>query len=150
MQTVQLAVASQTHALGVRLGAAAFPGMVVTLRGDLGAGKTVLAKGIGAGLGVPGIVRSPTFVILQLHEGGRLPMAHVDGYRLDGPDDLAHVGLDDALAGHGVVVIEWPERFEEALPVDRLDIALDFVGTARRATLRATGPQHVTLEDEHG
>jgi tRNA threonylcarbamoyladenosine biosynthesis protein TsaE len=140
-----LPTADDTHALGVRLGEAASPGTVIALRGDLGAGKTALAQGIGAGLGVRG-VRSPTFVILQLHEGGRLQLWHGDWYRLSDPDELEHLGFDDALAAGGVVVVEWAERFPEALPADHLVVELVDQGQGRRASLRATGPAHRHLE----
>jgi tRNA threonylcarbamoyladenosine biosynthesis protein TsaE len=118
----------ETRALGVRIGEAALAGDIVCLTGDLGAGKTTLTQGIGAGLGLgpdAGIV-SPTFTILAEHTGGRLPLFHFDVYRLRGPSDLIDIGFDDYVDAGGVIVIEWPERIAGALPADRLDITLSF------------------------
>ncbi|MEZ4218625.1 MAG: tRNA (adenosine(37)-N6)-threonylcarbamoyltransferase complex ATPase subunit type 1 TsaE [Myxococcota bacterium] len=100
--------------------------LVVALAGPLGAGKTQLAKGVGAGFGyAPGDLASPTFTIANgypLPGGGEL--LHVDAYRLAGPEELRAAGFDDALEPGRVVVVEWPERVAGALPDDRLDIVL--------------------------
>ena len=85
------------------------------LIGPLGAGKTTLAQGIGAGLGVAGPVVSPTFVIARVYRGGRLPMVHVDAYRLGGVDEVDDLDLD-ALVGESVTVVEWGEGLVESLP----------------------------------
>jgi len=138
--------AEGTYALGERLGRLATPGTVVALVGDLGAGKTVFSRGVGAGLGVQTRVCSPTFIIVQTHEGGRLPFWHADFYRLDQVEDLEQLGLDDILEAGGVAVIEWADRFPEVLPEDRLEIRLDEADEGRRVTLRGTGPLHRDLE----
>ncbi len=135
-----------THALGARLGRVAEPGTVVALIGDLGAGKTVFARGVGEGLGVQTRVSSPTFVIVQTHEGGRLPYWHADFYRLSVSDELEQLGLDEVLEGPGVTVIEWADRFPECLPADRLEVRIDDDDDGRRITLRATGSRHRSLE----
>lgn len=141
----------ETHALGVALGRAAPPGTVIALQGDLGAGKTLLAKGIGAGLGVPGLIQSPTFVIVQEHPGGRLPFWHGDLYRLGDASELEHLGLDDLLEAGGVVVIEWAERFPEVLPADHLWVRLEEHREGhRRIEIIAHGPRHRLLEGVHG
>lgn len=102
---------AQTHALGVRLGAVAEAGDVIGLTGALGAGKTVLTQGIAEGLGVePGAVASPTFVLVREHRG-RLPLFHVDLYRVDSPEAIERLGLDEYLEGEGVTVIEWAEKW---------------------------------------
>ena len=132
--------------LGARLGAAAHPGTVVALHGDLGAGKTVLARGVGQGLGVTTRVASPTFVLVQAHEGGRLPLWHADLYRLDDPEELEQLGLDEMLEGPGVTLVEWADRFPAVLPDDHLVLAIAHEGEARRVTLHATGPRHAALE----
>lgn len=111
-----------TRALGRRLGGAATPGTVLALSGDLGAGKTVLAKGVGEGLGVPTRITSPTFVLVALHEDGRLPLWHADLYRIEDGADLDDLGLDEAT--EGVLVVEWAARAPEALPEDRVEIAM--------------------------
>ena len=138
-----LADADATRALGARLAAVAYPGLVVAMSGDLGSGKTTFAQGVGQGLGVQTRVSSPTFQILALHPG-RLPLAHADLYRLGDPDELVELGLDEHLLD-GVALIEWAERFPELLPADHLALHLEDHGEGRRATLRATGPASQAL-----
>jgi tRNA threonylcarbamoyladenosine biosynthesis protein TsaE len=103
-----------TRAIGERIGAALAPGSVVLLRGPLGAGKTVLAKGIARGLGVEDEIISPTYTIVADYPG-RIPLAHVDLYRVEGATEIAGLGLDDLLAGPGVTVVEWGEKLEPTL-----------------------------------
>ncbi len=145
MQTVHANDEAETYALGQALGRAAFPGAVFALTGDLGAGKTVLARGIAAGLGVLRGVASPTFVLMATHLDGRLPLWHADLYRLTSEEDLISVGLADAFDGGGVVIVEWADRFLDALPEDRLDVRLTG-DDARAITLTARGPRHQMLE----
>jgi tRNA threonylcarbamoyladenosine biosynthesis protein TsaE len=115
---VELPTAADTEELGARLGARLAAGDVVLLSGPLGAGKTVLAKGIGRGLGVSGVVTSPTFVIAREHPpapGGRgVALVHVDAYRLGGRAELDDLDLDTDLAS-AVVVVEWGEGLAEGL-----------------------------------
>lgn len=92
------------------------PGDIITLDGDLGAGKTVFSKGIAKGLGVTDEVTSPTFIIMQTYSGGRLPLYHFDVYRLEDSDELAETGAEEYLFGDGVSVIEWAEIIEDILP----------------------------------
>lgn len=117
--------AEETQRLGRTFGERLQPGDVVTLSGELGAGKTALAQGIAAGLGVTEPVSSPTFALVHEY-AGRCPVWHLDVYRLSGPDDLPDLSWDDMLAGRGVVLIEWPERIAGALPEHRLEIALHY------------------------
>jgi tRNA threonylcarbamoyladenosine biosynthesis protein TsaE len=114
-----------TQALGEQLGRLLDAGDVVCLYGELGSGKTVLSKGIATGLGVShaGAVRSPSFVLIR-HYQGRVPVYHADLYRLDGPTDVAEIGLRELLGGDGVAVIEWADKLEALLPSERLDITL--------------------------
>lgn len=129
-----------TRELAASLAAAAEPGDLICLWGELGAGKTQFAKGFGAGLGVSGTISSPTFILMSEY-AGRLPMFHVDLYRLaDGADALAGGVVDDRQAA-GVTLVEWPERMGELLPSHRLDVVIDGTGTEpRRITLRAVDP----------
>ena len=118
-----------TRAIGERIGAALAPGSIVLLRGPLGAGKTVLAKGIARGLGIEDEVISPTYTIVADYPG-RIPLAHVDLYRVEGADEIAGLGLDDLLAGPGVTVVEWGEKLEPTLGLEavRVTISLEADG----------------------
>lgn len=135
-----------TRAFGARLGAAAFAGTVVALLGDLGAGKTALAQGVGRGLGLAEGVQSPTFVLVDEHHGGRLPLVHADLYRLEDPAQLEQLGLEERLeAGDAVGLVEWADRFPQLLPADHLEVRLLHEGSSRRLEVRATGPRHAGL-----
>jgi tRNA threonylcarbamoyladenosine biosynthesis protein TsaE len=122
-----LPTAADTERLGERIGAGLSAGDVVLLSGPLGAGKTVLAKGIGRGLGVSGVITSPTFVIAREHPpgpGGRgVGLVHVDAYRLGGSAELDDLDLDTDLSA-AVVVVEWGEGMAEGLAVDHLLVRL--------------------------
>jgi tRNA threonylcarbamoyladenosine biosynthesis protein TsaE len=136
----------QTRAIGRALGAAARPGTLVALTGPLGAGKTVLAKGIAQGLGVTSVVNSPTFVLMNEHRG-RLPFYHADAYRLDDPEEALAAGLlDDRQAG-GVTVVEWADRLGDWLPEQRLELELTPLGTGdhRNLAWQAFGAMHQQL-----
>lgn len=103
--------ADETIEVGRALGQQLTGGELILLEGDLGLGKTTLVKGLAAGLGiVPDDVTSPSFTLVQEYVGGRLPMFHVDLYRLDEPDELATLGIEEILTAGGVVVVEWGEK----------------------------------------
>jgi tRNA threonylcarbamoyladenosine biosynthesis protein TsaE len=138
-----------TERLGERLGRSARPNDVFALAGELGTGKTVLARGIAAGLGIePTDISSPTFIILREHGGGRLPMFHIDLYRLEGVD-LANTGWEECLEAGGVTVIEWPDRAGAALPKDRLEVRLEHIAdTKRRIVVAATGSRSARFVEE--
>lgn len=137
----------ETVSIGRVLGRLAEPGTVIALTGPLGAGKTVLAKGIAEGAGVadPREVTSPTFVLVHEYEG-RLPIRHVDAYRLSGAEDLAALGSDEMFFGDGLCIIEWADRAAAALPDERLDVVLEHAGPARRRlAFSARGALHRRL-----
>ena len=113
-----------TRTFASRLAAVAEPGDVVCLWGELGAGKTVFAKGFGAGLGIEATISSPSFVLMGEY-AGRLPMFHIDLYRLSSAGEVVDAGLLDDRQAAGVVLIEWPDRLGDALPPERLDIHID-------------------------
>ena len=91
-------------------------GDVLALVGDLGAGKTLWVKGLAAGLGSDAVVTSPTFSLLHEYGGGRVPIYHMDCYRLERPEELLAIGLDEYLDGRGVLVIEWADKFPQLMP----------------------------------
>jgi len=127
-------------AIAARLARVAEPGDVLCLWGDLGAGKTVFAKGFGAGLGVSETINSPSFVLMAEY-AGRLPLFHIDLYRLDGPEDVLGGGLLDERQSAGVTLVEWPERLGSALPAARLDVAIDAsIEEPRAIRIAATAP----------
>lgn len=141
--SIILADLAATVALGRRLGGLAAAGDVITLSGELGSGKTTLTQAIALGLGVPAEqpVTSPTFALLHEYQG-RLPLYHLDLYRLAKEEELAELGLEEYLYGEGVCVVEWPDRLAGLLPPERLEIALAFADPdqARRATITPHGP----------
>ena len=105
-----------TFLLGQSLAAELRPGDVLALEGDLGAGKTQFTKGLAAGLGVETDVTSPTFTLVHEYPGGRLPLFHIDLYRLEEEREVLGIGLDDYLDGDGVTVIEWADKFAALMP----------------------------------
>jgi len=126
-----------TRAFAASLALVAEPGDVVCVWGDLGAGKTVFAKGFGAGLGVRDTISSPSFVLMGEY-AGRLPLFHIDLYRLTTAREAVDGGLLDDRQATGVVVIEWPDRLGEALPDDRVDVRIDGAADEPR-TIRVEG-----------
>ena len=110
---------AQTQALAEKIAALAKPGLVITLNGDLGAGKTTFTKGFAQALGVTDRVKSPTFNILNNYETGRIPLYHFDAYRLE-ESGAADQGFEDYLGTDGVSLIEWPQFMADLLPNDRL------------------------------
>ena len=142
--------AESTGLVGRLLGSLVRVGDVLLLSGDLGAGKTQLVKGVAQGLGVAEPVTSPTFNILLVHEA-RVPLYHVDLYRLDRPEHLEDIDYFGTLEAGGVVAVEWGDRFAEAAPPDHLGITLHIVGdTERRLDVDPVGPRSDELARELG
>ncbi len=135
--------AAETKALGEALAGQLLPGDVLLLRGDLGAGKSELTRGIARGLGIAGHVPSPSFTILQAYEDGRLPLYHFDWYRIADAGELFELAVDEYLYGNGVSVIEWPDMGLEAIPETHLAITLTVTGeTERQLSFAAAGGFH--------
>jgi tRNA threonylcarbamoyladenosine biosynthesis protein TsaE len=114
------------------------PGDVVALIGDVGAGKTTYAQGIGEGLGVGPQVTSSTFVLVSQYRGDELDLYHIDLYRLDSPEEVRSLDLDEYLYGEGVTVLEWADKFPSILPDEYLRVSIDYSGHERR-TIRVVG-----------
>ena len=135
----------QTQEFGARLGELAQPGDIFLLVGRLGAGKTCLTQGIAWGLNIKEYAVSPSFVVIrELY--GRLPLYHIDFYRLDNLEEIAELGLDDYLYGNGVCVVEWAEKGLSLLPAEHLLIEMSYVSdTERSLKLKPGGKRYRNL-----
>jgi len=141
--TVDSASADDTMRFGELVGRRLQAGDTVALVGELGAGKTAFVKGLALGLGIREVVASPTFTIVKEHDAP-IPLFHVDFYRLEHAAELANIGFDDYFERGGVVVVEWADRFLEALPADRLDVRIEITGPESRR-IHFGGPRAATL-----
>lgn len=139
---------AETERLGKKLGELLRPGDVVSLEGGLGVGKTCLARGIAAGLRVTDPVRSPSFTLVNEY-AGKVPMYHIDLYRVEGKGELATVGLDEYLDKEGVVVVEWPERAGSLLPRHNLTITIEWEDeTDRRILMDPHGTRYEEILEQ--
>jgi tRNA threonylcarbamoyladenosine biosynthesis protein TsaE len=146
--TLALPSRSATESFGKSIGRSLEAGAVLALVGELGAGKTTLVRGIAAGLGLPAsVVSSPTFVLIhQYKDRGRLPLVHMDLYRLRHASEALAIGLPEQFTDRSAVVVEWADRFPALLPDDRLEIELAHRSPATRsARLCASGPRSMAL-----
>lgn len=114
----------ETFEYGYELGSKASAGDIFCLDGDLGTGKTVIAKGIAAALGVKEPVSSPTFTVIKEYTDGRLPFYHFDVYRIEDPSEMEEIGYDDYFFGNGVTVIEWSDMIKEIIPSNAVKLRL--------------------------
>lgn len=128
-----------TEALGERLGARLRVGDVVALVGPMGAGKTVLARGIAHGAGARGYIASPSFVVIREYQGP-VRVAHVDFFRIEKPDEVLHLGLDDLIEGEGIVLIEWADRVPGVLPPDHVLVQCAFGSAPMDRTMTVIVP----------
>jgi tRNA threonylcarbamoyladenosine biosynthesis protein TsaE len=137
----------QTQRLGVRLGELTHPGDLYCLSGDLGSGKTTLAKGIARGWGAMDRVTSPTFVLInEYRRADTARLLHFDAYRLEGSVDAAFIGLTDLFDSNAPILVEWPERVEGLLPAKLLWIQLTWIDDSRRnLQFEARGPHYERL-----
>jgi len=115
----------ETYNLGKKLGMEAKPGMVYTLVGDLGVGKTVFTQGFADGLGITEPVNSPTFTIVQVYDEGRLPFYHFDVYRIGDSEEMYEVGYEEYVYGDGVSLIEWANLIEDILPKNYTSVTIE-------------------------
>jgi tRNA threonylcarbamoyladenosine biosynthesis protein TsaE len=151
LEPLELVSASpeETWGLGIRLGELARAGDLFCLEGELGSGKTCFVQGLGRGLGIRDSIHSPTFILANEHRGGRLPLYHLDVYRVRSAGEAFGFGLDDYLASDGVLVIEWAEKIREALPDERLWISFRHVAENERAlSFEAHGARYEEMLQE--
>jgi tRNA threonylcarbamoyladenosine biosynthesis protein TsaE len=138
---IRTATAEDTRAAGRALASLLRPGDALALTGELGAGKTTFAQGVAAGLGYSGHVASPTFTLVREYPA-RLPIHHVDIYRLDRVQDVLDLGLDDAVAEGGILLVEWGDVVEGLFPAEHLLVTLSYGGDdeTRSIVLEGFGP----------
>ena len=115
----------ETLALGEEFGKKAEKGLIIALTGDLGVGKTLFSKGFAKGLGITEPVSSPTFTIVKVYEGGRLPFYHFDVYRISDPDEMDEIGFDEFIFGDGASLIEWADLIDEIIPEEAVRITIE-------------------------
>ena len=131
---------------GEKLASYLFPGAILTLEGDLGAGKTTFTKGIGKGLGIQKIINSTTFTIVKIYQGN-LPLYHFDAYRLEGQNE--ELGFEEMFEDEGVCVVEWPIYIQDILPQERLDITITKNDDESRTfAFQANGAQYQNIVEE--
>ena len=144
-----LQTAVETEKLGNILGKLAQSGDVFCFTGDLGAGKTLMSRGISLALGVAEEdVTSPTFAIMNIYEGAELEVRHFDLYRLNRPEELEDIGFDEYAGGEGVTLIEWAELFPDQLPEEYMQVTLLHDGAGRKAVLTPKGERYEELLQE--
>ena len=115
----------ETFDLGYSIGKEAKPGKVYALLGDLGVGKTVFTKGVAAGLSIKEQVNSPTFTIVQVYESGRLPLYHLDVYRIGDIEEMEEIGYEDYFFGEGLCIVEWADLIRELIPEEHTQIIIE-------------------------
>ncbi|WP_288602542.1 tRNA (adenosine(37)-N6)-threonylcarbamoyltransferase complex ATPase subunit type 1 TsaE [uncultured Treponema sp.] len=116
--------AQETVDLGEKIGSLLKSGDVIAMTGTLAAGKTTITKGIAKALGITDVVTSPTFCLISEYEGTKMPLYHMDVYRLDGPEDFINLGVEDMLDGDGVCIVEWSEKVSSELPKRTIKIEI--------------------------
>lgn len=116
--------AQETVDLGEKIGTLLKSGDVIAMTGTLAAGKTTITKGIAKALGITDVVTSPTFCLISEYEGTKMPLYHMDVYRLDGPEDFINLGVEDMLDGDGVCIVEWSEKVSSELPKRTIKIEI--------------------------
>ena len=125
MAVIDSFCAKDTYELGEKIGQMAKPGMVISLTGDLGVGKTVFTQGLAKGLGIEEPVNSPTFTIVQVYEEGRLPLYHFDVYRIGDIEEMDEIGYEDYFYGEGVCLVEWADLIREILPEQMCRVTIE-------------------------
>lgn len=129
--------AEETIQLGKKIGSLLQPGAIIAMEGNLAAGKTTITKGIAESLGIEETITSPTFTLISEYEG-KMPLYHMDVYRLDSCEDFINLGVEDLMYGDGISIIEWSERVREELPKSTITLRLE---------VREDGGRDITLEN---
>lgn len=142
---ISVATADALRTIGELVSTHLFSGAVVLLDGPLAAGKTTFVQGVARGLGVRGVVTSPTYAILHEYPEATIPLRHADLYRIESAGEWASLALDERVGIDGAWLIEWASRFPEAWPAERLEIRIEIHGDARLAYFAAFGLRHVRL-----
>lgn len=149
MKKIKLHSLYQTKEFGLKLATFIQPGMLITLSGELGAGKTTFSKALGAALGVKKTMNSPTFTILKVYQG-IVPIYHIDAYRLEGIEQ--DLGFEEYFEDDGLCIVEWPQYIEEQLPKERLEISITRMEgeheESRMFTIRAYGKKYEKIVEE--
>lgn len=126
MNRIKICSEQETFDYGYQLGQGLAPGSLIALTGDLGAGKTTLAKAIAKGLQIESMVTSPTFTIVQEYREGRLPLFHFDLYRIEDVEEMDELGYEEYFFGDGVCVVEWADKIEDLLPANSIRIHIEY------------------------
>ena len=148
MKSIYLENEKATSSLGEKIGKFLFPGAILCLNGDLGAGKTALTKSIALGLGIREDITSPTFTIVNEYEEGRLKLNHFDVYRIGSSDEMYDIGFEEYIASEGVCIIEWSQIIEDILPDERLYINIKYEDEGRRLEVSPRGQAYKSLVEE--
>ena len=148
MKSIYLENEKATSSLGEKIGKFLFPGAILCLNGDLGAGKTALTKSIALGLGIREDITSPTFTIVNEYEDGRLKLNHFDVYRIGSSDEMYDIGFEEYIGSEGVCIIEWSQIIEDILPDERLDINIKYEDEGRRLEVSPRGQAYKSLVEE--
>lgn len=141
-ERLNIATVEAMREFGQDLGASLLPQTTILMRGDLGAGKTTLSQAIAKGLEIQERVSSPTFTIVKEYESGRLPLYHIDAYRLESGDDI---GIEDYFTLAGVTIVEWPSMIEESLPHAYISIEIQYVENGRKVAIETTDERYEQL-----
>lgn len=137
-RTINIKNEEETKEFGLKIGQEAVPGQVIGLIGDLGTGKTTLTKYIARGLGVEENISSPTFMIVREYHGGRMPLYHLDVYRIGDPEELFDIGADEYFDGDGLCVVEWADMVMPQLPEDSMFICIEYGASEGERTYKCT------------
>ena len=147
MKTIYLDREEKTREIGTKLGKLLFPGSVICLIGDLGAGKTTMTQSLAKSLEVDDYITSPTFTIVNEYEG-RMPLYHFDVYRIGSSEEMYDIGYDEYINSDGVCIIEWANLIEDILPDEYLDIQLSYKDMGREMILKPIGEKYKKIVEE--